>query len=92
MISKTTPQFWQHYSNLPGEVKLLADKTWMTVFPETGPLLSSPLIADGKAYLTASCGITRRYGSLYCVDLETHKVLWTFTDQKKMFPCVSIAV
>ncbi|HSH38088.1 MAG TPA: hypothetical protein VK993_04815 [Chthoniobacterales bacterium] len=28
MISKATPQFWQHYANLPAEVQRLSDKVY----------------------------------------------------------------
>ncbi|HYT92341.1 MAG TPA: PQQ-binding-like beta-propeller repeat protein, partial [Gemmataceae bacterium] len=64
--------------------KFLADKMWVKVFDGTGSILSSPLVADGKAYLTAACGALNRYGSLYCVDVETQQLLWTFTNKKKM--------
>jgi outer membrane protein assembly factor BamB len=61
----------------------LDKKTWMKVFDDNGAILSSPLVADGRVYLTAACGAFNRYGSVYCVDLQTRNLLWTFTGWDK---------
>jgi outer membrane protein assembly factor BamB len=75
--------------------KLVKDGGWMKVFDEHGPgmVLSSPVIAGERLYIAAAHGALNRRGVLYCLDLNTRQVVWSFTNNgqmKQVFctPCV----
>jgi outer membrane protein assembly factor BamB len=68
-----------------------ADKKWIRIINENGNgmALASPLIAGDRAYLAVGHGALARYGVLYCMDLNTQKMLWTFDAGQKMKYCYS---
>jgi outer membrane protein assembly factor BamB len=68
-----------------------ADKKWIRIINENGNgmALASPLIAGDRAYVAVGHGALARYGVVYCMDLKTHKMLWTFDAGQKMKYCYS---
>jgi outer membrane protein assembly factor BamB len=68
---------------------------WTFEARDRGILASSPVVVGDRIFIGAahSSGFTA-YGALYCLDRETHKILWAFTDDdamKQVFstPCVA---
>jgi outer membrane protein assembly factor BamB len=66
-------------------VKLLLNDCWIkSDFQGNGSILSSPLVADNRIYLTAACGALDRFGAVYCLNASTREFLWTFTNNGAM--------
>src|SRR5207248_4157983 len=66
--------------------KLQAGKQWAHILAEqgVGMAMSTPALSGKYAYLTVAHGAIARFGALYCIDLETHKTVWTFDAGKTM--------
>jgi outer membrane protein assembly factor BamB len=66
--------------------KLQADKKWARILADqgNGMCLSTPLINGNRAYVPVAHGVLNRFGVLYCLDLDTQKVLWAFDANRKM--------
>jgi outer membrane protein assembly factor BamB len=63
------------------------DKTWSLIFGArgSGMVVSSPRIVGDRAYVAAAHkqGLNT-FGAVYCVDLASKKVLWTFDDDRNV--------
>jgi len=58
---------------------------WTFEPPERGAIISTPLVADGRVYVTViRDNAFRPQGAVYCLDAATHHVLWEFDDGGKM--------
>jgi outer membrane protein assembly factor BamB len=72
-------------------------KAWGVLFSDkgSGMLVSSPCIAGDRAFVSVahSKGL-QTFGAVYCLDLGTRKIVWSFDDDGKMkqaysSPCVA---
>src|SRR5262249_21618966 len=75
---------------------LLEKNTRVQDFSETGKgvVVSSPLLVGDRVYVAAAHKALSTFGTLYCLDRSTLKVLWSFDDDggmKQVFssPCVA---
>lgn len=75
MTSKTTPQFWQYYADLPESVRRLADKAyavWM-IDPGHSSLCFKKIVGQGALW---SVRISRQYRALARRDGDL--VVWVW--------------
>ncbi|MFO0926202.1 MAG: PQQ-binding-like beta-propeller repeat protein [Gemmataceae bacterium] len=58
---------------------------WSFRLPDKGAIASSPLVVGDRVYVAAAHdSVFRPYGAVYCLERDTGKVVWSFSDGKKM--------
>jgi outer membrane protein assembly factor BamB len=63
---------------------------WTFRVPESGSIASSPLVAGERVYVAVALDdVFRPGGGVYCLRRATGKVVWSFSDDRKMKPVFS---
>ncbi len=63
---------------------------WSFRLPRPGAFASSPVVVGQRVLIAAAIDeLLRPYGELFCLDRDSGKVVWSFSDQKQMKPIFS---